>query len=79
MITPPQAQLSKTRAAGIPPMKTELDPFTIGCGLAGVQKSMTRAAGLPPTITVGQHGGMMGIGTGTGTGGAGGGAGMRHA
>jgi len=77
-ITPPQATVSPTRAAGILLIKTDIDPFKIGCGKAGLHKSVIRAAGSLPTSTVAQHGGMIGSGTGTGTGGAGGGPGVKH-
>src|SRR6056297_1627331 len=78
-IMPPQATLSPMRAAGFLPIKTDVEPFKIGCGKAGLHMSSIRAAGSLPTRTVGQHGGMIGTGTGTGTGGAGGGPGVKQA
>jgi len=79
MIGPPQAHVSSTRAAGSLLINTVADPFTIGCGNAGVARSVRRAAGSFATRTVGQQGGMIGIGTGAGGGGAGGGAGKVQA
>lgn len=59
---------------------TVVDPLMIGCGKAGPAMSKIRAAGNFPTITVVQHGGMIGIpGIGTGKGGVGGGKGVKHA
>ena len=75
--------LSPTRAAGIPPMITVVDPKEIIPGPPGTQpasrqgaeRSVTRAAGLPPIKTVGHPltiaKGMAGWGVGVGTGAAG--------
>ena len=60
-ITPPCAVMSPIRAAGLPPMRTLLDPFTImSGGPTHVHISPIRAAGIPEMITVGQHAGIIG-------------------
>jgi len=77
------AVLSPTRAAGMPPTITVIDPNEIIPGPPGKQPtnmqgadiSVTRAAGLPPISTVGHPltiaKGIAGWGTGVGTGAAG--------
>jgi len=61
VITPPWAVMSPARAAGIPPINTVAEPFTmLSGGPVHVAISPTRAAGMPPISTVGQPGGNMG-------------------
>ncbi len=60
-MTPPCAVVSPMRAAGIPPIITEVEPFAITSGgPAHTHKSLTRAAGIPPIITVTAQGGKIG-------------------
>jgi hypothetical protein len=61
-MAPPDAVISATLAAGIPPMRTVAEPFTI---TSAPHVSPTRAAGSPPIKTVGAPGGRMGVGTPT--------------
>src|SRR5690554_5803922 len=57
-IVPPCAVESPIRAAGIPPIMTDDDPFAIAFGGPGhIHRSPRRAAGMPPIMTVGHPGG----------------------
>jgi hypothetical protein len=60
MTVPPAAVKSITLAAGMPPIMTVVEPFTI---TSTPQVSPKRAAGSPPISTVGAPGGMIGVGT----------------
>jgi hypothetical protein len=59
MTAPPAAVMSPILAAGIPPIITVADPFTIA---STPHESPIRAAGSPPIKTVGQPGGRIGVG-----------------
>ena len=62
-MTPPCPVLSPTRAAGLKPIITLLEPLTIGSeGPTGAHKhmSLTRAAGMKPINTVGSPGVVIG-------------------
>jgi hypothetical protein len=58
-MAPPAAVKSAILAAGIPPIITVADPFTMA---SAPQVSPNRAAGSPPINTVGAPGGMIGVG-----------------
>jgi hypothetical protein len=58
---PPCAVISPIRAAGLPPIKTVADPFTMtSMGPTQMHLSPILAAGMPEIMTVGQHGGIIG-------------------
>ena len=60
-ITPPCAVISPIRAAGLPPIKTVAEPFTMtSVGPVQMHISPTLAAGMPEIMTVGQQAGIMG-------------------
>ena len=59
-MAPPAAVRSVILAAGIPPISTVAEPFTM---TSAPQVSPKRAAGKPPINTVGAPGGIMGVGT----------------
>src|SRR5262249_1996910 len=60
MTMPPEALGSVIRAAGVPPIMTVAEPFTMA---STPQLSPIRAAGSLPIRTVGAPGGMIGVGT----------------
>jgi hypothetical protein len=59
MMVPPEAVKSKILAAGIPPISTVADPFTIA---SNPHESPNLAAGSPAIKTVGAPGGIIGVG-----------------
>lgn len=59
-IAPPPAVKSPTLAAGIPPISTVADPFTMA---SNPHESPILAAGNPTIKTVGHPGGIIGVGT----------------
>ncbi len=59
-MVPPCAVESPIRAAGLPPIITVADPFTmVSGGPVQVHISPTQAAGMPPINTAGAPGGIM--------------------